>query len=104
MGAAAIRVDALAETDVRAVVVGDDRAAGVDQVLRLDLAQRFLEFLVAFEMLEVIVDPHALEAVRRVDGRAAAFDGGLDGVHQAVPSRSGSCGQTSAEDAESTCG
>jgi len=75
MLAAAIWIDAGLETNVRAVVVGDNALAVIAQELRSE------EGLVLFRRVRVGFEMDFLEAVRRVCRSAARGSGGWAGAH-----------------------
>src|SRR5262249_49337102 len=71
--AATIRVDAPAEGDVRAVVLADDAAGALGEVLRPRVLERGPVFLV--QRVDVALDVEVRGAVRRLGVRAAAVGG-----------------------------
>jgi hypothetical protein len=64
------------EPDIRRVIGRDDRPRLVDQIFGLDPLPVVKEFRLVGQMLEVILDVHPLEPVRRVVRRSAAFEDG----------------------------
>ena len=71
---AAIRIDAVAERDVGAIVLGDDRLRIVGQILRGDPLTGDV-VIGRIELLEVVLAVNPLEAIGRAQRRAPATDG-----------------------------
>src|SRR4051812_30553157 len=82
MLASAIRIDAVLESDVGAVVVRDDRARRVAKEFRRWRDRQ----LVRIEIVELRFEVDRLESIRRIARRAAAMNG-KGNTHQ-FPQRS----------------
>ena len=72
MLAAAIDIDAVAETNIGAVVGGDDRLRFVGQEFGGHRALRGQQIVVGSKLVEVGFEMHRFESVRRLRGCAAA--------------------------------
>ena len=83
----AIRVDARLEADVGAVVLGDDGARPVGQVLRPRPIQGVEVFLVLLDLLELQLVVRGLESIGRVEpGPASLRRRRIGSTHGSLPS------------------
>ena len=76
VGAAAVGVDAVAEADVGAVVLGDDRLRLVGQILGRRPAELGQVLVIVGDVLEIGLAADGQIRIRGLDGGAAAFEGG----------------------------
>ena len=74
--AAAVRIDRVREAHVRAIVLCDDRAAGIAKVLR-----RWRDIRIVFRaaMLRLRIENDRIKSIRRILRRAATVDGKRNG-------------------------
>ena len=73
----AIRIEAHLEPDIRAVILGDDGARCVGQVLGRRTAQRIDVFFVKLNLLELELMVRRLKPVRRIDPRPRPRGAGI---------------------------
>src|SRR5262249_57723050 len=89
--APAVGIDARLEPHVRALVLGDDRARPVGQVLRPRPTQRVEVLLVLLHLLELQLVMGGFEAIRGVEPRPAALRrrgiGSTHGSRAPIPPR-----------------
>jgi hypothetical protein len=71
VGAAAVGIEAVAEGNVGAVVLADDGAGVIDEVVGANPRPPAASFFVPFEKLQVVLDSQAREAMGRVDLRTS---------------------------------
>jgi len=73
MRAAAIRINAVSERDVRAVVARENRLRGIRKVLRRNFAQLSEVRLIVGQLLKIIFEPCGLKAIRRAKAGPSAY-------------------------------